>query len=218
MSNIVYDVVEDYIRETLEQNTGQIREMELYAEENSVPIIHKEVAELLKVILKIHRPKRILEIGCAIGYSSILFSSILDNDVEIITTERNPVMLEKAVENIKKAGLEDKIKILVGDAQETLKDIDGEFDMIFIDAAKGQYKMFFDKVIDKLKVDGLVISDNILYKGMIASDDLVVRRKKTIVKRMRDYLDYICQSDYLDTSIIPIGDGLAISYKKSESK
>ena len=216
MSNIVYDVVEDYIRETLEQNTGQIREMELYAEENSVPIIHKEVAELLKVILKIHRPKRILEIGCAIGYSSILFSSILDNDVEIITTERNPVMLEKAVENIKKAGLEDKIKILVGDAQETLKD--GEFDMIFIDAAKGQYKMFFDMVIDKLKVDGLVISDNILYKGMIASDDLVVRRKKTIVKRMRDYLDYICQSDYLDTSIIPIGDGLAISYKKSESK
>lgn len=218
MSNIVYDVVEDYIRETLEQNTGQIREMELYAEENSVPIIHKEVAELLKVILKIHRPKRILEIGCAIGYSSILFSSILDNDVEIITTERNPVMLEKAVENIKKAGLEDKIKILVGDAQETLKDIDGEFDMIFIDAAKGQYKMFFDMVIDKLKVDGLVISDNILYKGMIASDDLVVRRKKTIVKRMRDYLDYICQSDYLYTSIIPIGDGLAISYKKSESK
>ena len=218
MSNIVYDVVEDYIRETLEQNTGQIREMELYAEENSVPIIHKEVAELLKVILKIHRPKRILEIGCAIGYSSILFSSILDNDVEIITTERNPVMLEKAVENIKKAGLEDKIKILVGDAQETLKDIDGEFDMIFIDAAKGQYKMFFDMVIDKLKVDGLVISDNILYKGMIASDDLVVRRKKTIVKRMRDYLDYICQSDYLDKSIIPIGDGLAISYKKSESK
>ncbi|WP_304205459.1 O-methyltransferase [Peptostreptococcus russellii] len=218
MSNIVYDVVEDYIRETLEQNTGQIREMELYAEENSVPIIHKEVAELLKVILKIHRPKRILEIGCAIGYSSILFSSILDNDVEIITTERNPVMLEKAVENIKKAGLEDKIKILVGDAQETLKDIDGKFDMIFIDAAKGQYKMFFDMVIDKLKVDGLVISDNILYKGMIASDDLVVRRKKTIVKRMRDYLDYICQSDYLDTSIIPIGDGLAISYKKSESK
>ena len=218
MSNIVYDVVEDYIRETLEQNTGQIREMELYAEENSVPIIHKEVAELLKVILKIHRPKRILEIGCAIGYSSILFSSILDNDVEIITTERNPVMLEKAVETIKKAGLEDKIKILVGDAQETLKDIDGEFDMIFIDAAKGQYKMFFDMVIDKLKVDGLVISDNILYKGMIASDDLVVRRKKTIVKRMRDYLDYICQSDYLDTSIIPIGDGLAISYKKSESK
>ena len=216
MSNIVYDVVEDYIRETLEPNTGQIREMEIYAAENSVPIIHKEVAELLKVILKIHRPKRILEIGCAIGYSSIFFASVLDNDVEIITTERNPVMLEKAQENIKKAGLEDKIKILVGDAQETLKDVEGEFDMIFIDAAKGQYKMFFDMVIDKLKVDGLVVSDNILYKGMIASDDLVVRRKKTIVKRMRDYLDYICQSDYLDSSIIPIGDGVALSYKKAE--
>ncbi len=218
MSKIVYDVVEDYIRETLEENTGQIRKMELYAEENNVPIIHKEVAELLKVILKIHKPKRILEIGCAIGYSSIFFESVLDNEVEIITTERNPVMLEKAKKNIKDAGLEDRISILEGDAQETLNTVDGKFDMIFIDAAKGQYKMFFDMVIDKLKIGGIVISDNILYKGMIASDDLVVRRKKTIVKRMRDYLDYICQSDYLDTSIIPIGDGLAISYKKSEGK
>lgn len=218
MSNIVYDVVEDYIRETLKPNTGQIREMELYAEENSVPIIHKEVAELMKVILKIHRPKRILEIGCAIGYSSIFFESVLDKNVDIITTERNPVMLEKAEANIKNAGLNDKIKILEGDAQETLKTVVGEFDIIFIDAAKGQYKMFFDMVIDKLKVGGILISDNILYKGMVASDDLVLRRKKTIVKRMRDYLDYICQSDYLETTIIPIGDGLAISYKKSECK
>lgn len=218
MSNIVYDVVEDYIRETLKPNTGQIREMELYAEENSVPIIHKEVAELMKVILKIHRPKRILEIGCAIGYSSIFFESVLDKNVDIITTERNPVMLEKAEANIKNAGLNDKIKILAGDAQETLKTVVGEFDIIFIDAAKGQYKMFFDMVIDKLKVGGILISDNILYKGMVASDDLVLRRKKTIVKRMRDYLDYICQSDYLETTIIPIGDGLAISYKKSECK
>ncbi len=218
MSKIVYDVVEDYIRETLEESKGQIRQMEVYAKENSVPIIHKEVAQLLKVMLKVHRPKRILEIGCAIGYSSIFFASTLDKDVEIITTERNPVMLERAVENIKNAGLEENIKILVGDAQETLKDVEGQFDMVFIDAAKGQYKMFYDMVIDKLKVGGLVISDNILYKGMIASDDLVVRRKKTIVKRMRDYLDYICHEEYLDTSIIPVGDGLAISYKKAERK
>lgn len=214
MSNIVNDAVEGYIRKTLRQSSGHIKEMEEYAEENSVPIIHKEVSDFIKVLLDIHKPKRILEIGCAIGYSSIFFSNALNGNVEIITTERNPVMLEKAEENIKKAGLEDKIKILVGDAQETLKYIEGNFDMIFIDAAKGQYKMFFDMVIDKLNTGGIVISDNILYKGMIASDEFVVRRKKTIVKRMRDYLDYICQVDYLDTSIIPIGDGVAISYKK----
>ena len=94
-----------------------------------MPIIHKEVSDLLKVILKIHRPKRILEIGCAIGYSSIFFASVLGGDVEIITTERNEVMIEKAKENIKRAGLEDKIIILEGDAEETLKTIGGEFDM-----------------------------------------------------------------------------------------
>ena len=216
MSNIVNDLVEDYIRKTLKMNNGLLEEMEKYAEDNSVPIIHKEVSELLKVILKIHKPKRILEIGCAIGYSSIFFADVLNNDVEIITTERNPIMLEKAYENIKKAGLSDKIKILVGDAEETLKDIDGDFDMVFIDAAKGQYKLFFDIVFDKVKNGGIVISDNILYKGMIASDDFVVKRKKTIVKRMRDYLDYICHQEFLDTSIIPIGDGVAISYKRSD--
>lgn len=218
MSNIVNDLVEEYIRETLAEKDGLLKELEDYAHENNVPIIHKEVSDLLKVILKIHRPKRILEIGCAIGYSSIFFASVLGGDVEIITTERNEVMIEKAKENIKIAGLEDKITILEGDAEETLKTIDGEFDMIFIDAAKGQYQLFFDLVIDRLKKGGLVVSDNILYKGMVAHDDFVVRRKKTIVKRMRNYLDYICTCDYLSTSLIPIGDGVALSYKEGERK
>ena len=214
MSNIVNDLVEDYIRNILKENKSLILEMEEYAKENSVPIIHKEVAELLRFILDIHKPKRILEIGCAIGYSSIFFATVLGGDVEIITTERNPVMLEKAYENIEKAGLKDKIKILVGDAAQTLKDLYGEFDMIFIDAAKCQYKMFYDMVTPQLKKGGIVISDNILYKGMIASDDFVVRRKRTIVKRMREYLDYICSLEDVDTSILPVGDGVALSYKK----
>jgi len=214
MSNIVNDLVEEYIRNTLKENKELILEMEEYARENSVPIIHKEVAELLRFVLDIHKPRRILEIGCAIGYSSIFFATVLGGDVEIITTERNPIMLEKAYENIEKAGLKDKIKILVGDATQTLKDIDGEFDMIFIDAAKGQYKMFYDMVTPHLRKGGIVVSDNILYKGMIASDEFVVRRKKTIVKRMREYLDYICSLEDVDTSILPVGDGVALSYKK----
>lgn len=213
MSNIVNDKVENYIRETLKPSQGLLRDLELYAEENSVPIIHKEVADLLRVILKLKMPKKILELGCAIGYSSLFFADVLDGDVEIVTTERNPIMLERAQDNIKKAGMEDRIKILVGDAEETLKDLEGTFDMIFIDAAKGHYKMFFDMLIGKLNHGGIVISDNILYKGMIASDDYVVRRKKTIVKRMRTYLDYICDLEGISTSLIPIGDGLAISYK-----
>lgn len=213
MGNIVNNLVEDYIRNTLKDKEGLLRELEIYAAENNVPIVHKEVSDLLKVILKVQKPKRILEVGCAIGYSSILFASSLDGDVEIITVERNEKMIEKAKENIKRAGLENKITILEGDAEEHLKAVDGEFDMIFLDAAKGQYKLFYDMVIDKLKINGLLISDNILYKGMVAHDDFVIRRKKTIVKRMRNYLDYICTCDYLDTSLIPIGDGVALSYK-----
>lgn len=214
MSNIVNGVVEEYIRATLKQNSGHISDMEEYAKENSVPIIHKEVGELLKVILDIKKPKRILEIGCAIGYSSIFFSNVLNNEVDIITTERNPIMIEQAEKNIKRANLEDRIKILIGDAEETLENLEGKFDMVFIDAAKGQYKLFFDMVFDKVNTGGVIVSDNILYKGMIASDEFVVKRKKTIVKRMRNYLDYICNREDLDTSIIPIGDGVAISYKK----
>lgn len=214
MSNIVNNLVEEYIRETLVETKGLLRELEIYADEYNVPIIHKEVAEMLKVLLKVNKPKRILEVGCAIGYSSILFASTLGSDVEIITVERNEEMIKKAKENVKKAGFEENIKILEGNAEEILQNIEGEFDMIFLDAAKGQYKLFYDMIIDNLKTDGLLISDNILYKGMVAHDDFVVRRKKTIVKRMRNYLDYICKCDYLDTSLIPIGDGLALSYKK----
>lgn len=214
MSNIVNDLVEGYIRDTLKEKEGLLKDMEIYAEENSVPIIHKEVSELLRVLLKMQKPKRILEVGCAIGYSSIFFASTVGNDVEVITVERNEKMIEKAKNNIKLAGLENNITILEGDAEEKLSQVEGEFDVIFIDAAKGQYKLFYDMVIDKLKVGGLLISDNILYKGMVAHDDFVIRRKKTIVKRMRNYLDYICNTDYLSTSLIPIGDGVAISYKE----
>ena len=215
MSNIVNDVVEDYIRHTLKDADGLLKELEVFAEENSVPIVHKEVSDLLKVLLKMQKPQRILEVGCAIGYSSI-FATNCGDDVDITTCERNPVMIERAKENIKRAGFENNIRILEGDAVEQLKNVEGEFDMIFLDAAKGQYKLFYDLVIDKLKVGGVLISDNILYKGMIASDDLVVRRKKTIVKRMRNYLDYICNCDYLTTSLLPMGDGVAISYKDSK--
>lgn len=250
MSNIVNDSVENYIREILSENTGLLKELELYALENQVPIIHKEVAELLKVVLNIHRPKKILEIGCAIGYSSIFFVDCLGGDCQVITTERNPAMIQEAKKNIERSGFSKNIKILIGNAEETLDTIDGEFDcvktdrdcttdkinvdepdtydkkfvdslsenekfdMVFIDAAKGQYQLFFDKIFDKVKSGGLIISDNILYKGMIASDEFVVRRKKTIVKRMRSYLNFICNNDEVETSIIPIGDGLAISYKK----
>ena len=216
MSNIVNKEVERYIRETLKDKEGLLKELEEYAAEYNVPIVHKEVSDLLKVLLKVQKPKSILEVGCAIGYSSILFSTSTNGETKIITVERNEKMIEQAKMNFERSGFSNNITLLEGDAEELLKNVEGEFDMIFLDAAKGQYKLFYDLVIDKLKVGGLLISDNILYKGMIADDALVMRRKKTIVKRMRNYLDYICNCDYLSTSLIPIGDGVALSYKDKE--
>ena len=121
--------------------------------------------------------------------------------------------MKEATGYIDEAGLKDRIKIIEGSAEEVLKYVDGKFDMIFLDAAKGQYMNFLESSIDKLKSGGVLISDNVLYKGMIAADEYVVRRKKTIVKRMRTYIDHINKKDELTTCVIPIGDGVAISYK-----
>jgi predicted O-methyltransferase YrrM len=211
---ICYHYINDYIRNTIKKNTGILKELEEFASENHVPIVHPEVAKLLQVIGMTKKPVRILEIGTAIGYSSILLSGILEPGGKIDTIERYELMVERAKDNIKKAQLEDVVNIISGDALEVLKYLNKQYDIVFLDAAKGQYPEFLPECLRLLPAGGLLISDNILYKGMIANDDLVVRRKKTIVKRLRNYLDILCSSDSLETSIIPIGDGVALSYKK----
>lgn len=211
---ICYDYINEYIRETIKGNNGILSELESFAAENHVPIVHPEVARLLVVLGKMLRPSRILEVGTAIGYSAILFSTVLEPGGRIDTIDRYELMTERAKENISRAGLEDTINVIAGDALDVLRCLDKRYDLIFLDAAKGQYGEFLPECLRMLNSGGLLISDNVLYKGMIANDDLVVRRKKTIVKRMRDYLDSICRNDELETSIIPIGDGVAVSYKK----
>jgi predicted O-methyltransferase YrrM len=207
------DFINDYIRDTLRQSEGLLKELEQYAKEQHVPIITPEVAQLLIVLGRLVKPARILEVGTAIGYSAVLLAGILAPSGRIDTIERQEEMILKARENIKKAQLENTISIIAGDAEEVLRCLDKQYDMVFLDAAKGQYPEFLPECLRMLKKGGLLVSDNILYKGMIASDELVVRRKKTIVKRMRNYLDTICGTDELETSLIPIGDGVAVSYK-----
>lgn len=211
---INYEYVNEYIRNTIKPTDGILTELEKFASENHVPIVHPEVARLMLVLGNLVRPARILEVGTAIGYSAILFSTILQPGGKIDTVERYDVMVDRAKGNIKKAGLEDTINVIMGDAIEVLRCLDKQYDIVFLDAAKGQYMEFLPECLRMLRHGGLLVSDNVLYKGMVATDDLVVRRKKTIVKRMRDYLDYICRCDDLETSIIPIGDGVALSYKK----
>ena len=211
---INYDYIIEYIRDTIKANTGLLAELEQYAALNHVPIIQPEVAALMKVIGQMKQPSRILEVGTAIGYSAILFSEFLKQDGIIDTIERNEEMIELARKNIKSVGKQNTINVIAGDALDVLACLDKRYDMIFIDAAKGQYNEFFEQCKRMLVPGGLLVSDNVLYKGMIASEELVVRRKRTIVARMRDFLKTLCEDEGFETSIIPIGDGVALSYKK----
>ncbi len=218
MSNINESNIEEYIRSLIPSKDDFLKEIEKYAELNHVPIIHPEVAQLIRVLIKISKPKRILEIGTAIGYSALIMASSMEKGGSITTIEKRDDMINIAEKNIQDNGYSGMIQIIKGEAEEVLPTINDEFDFIFIDAAKGQYMEFFPYCIKNLVDGGIIVSDNVLYKGMVASDELVVRRKKTIVKRMRNYLDYITSNNDLESSVIPIGDGVAITYKKEAKK
>lgn len=214
MNYINEEYIEEYILSILPENEEYLKELELYASENHVPIIDKEVAQFLKVLLKIDKPKNILEIGTAIGYSSLIMASSTAKNCKIKTIERRLDMIELAEKNINNTDYKDKIKILHGEADEILLNLDEKFDFIFLDAAKGHYLDFFNNCTNLLESKGVIVSDNVLFRGMVASDELVIRRKKTIVKRLREYLEYISRLEGYETSIIPIGDGVALTYKE----
>ncbi|HSH35128.1 O-methyltransferase [Schnuerera sp.] len=214
MNHINEEYIEEYIRTIIPEHKGYLKEMEDYARDNHIPIVEREVAQLLKVLLKISKPKNILEIGTAIGYSALIMGGSTEEDCNITTIERRLDMVELAEENIKKTKYKNRIKILYGEANEILPTLKGKFDFIFLDAAKGQYLDFFNYCIDLLESKGIIMSDNVLFRGMVASDKLVIRRKKTIVKRLREYLKYINHLEGYESSIIPIGDGVALTYRE----
>ena len=210
--NINYEYIIRYIRDTIPSSQGFLLELEEYAKENSVPISQPESIRLTEILLKLKNPERILEIGSAIGYSAIRMA--LSSNAEITTIELSKEMADKAEENIKKMGLSNRIKVLCGDAKEVIKTLKTDFDVIFMDASKGHYMDFFNECDRLVKKGGLLISDNVLYKGMTATDDLVVRRKITIVRRLRAYLEMLKENKSYSTAIIPIGDGVALSIKE----
>lgn len=212
--NINYEYIIRYLRDTIPERTGYIKEMEQFAKENEVPISQPESIRFIEVLLKMIRAKSVLEVGSAIGYSAIRMCEA--SGAEILTIELSEEMADRAEENFKRMGLEEKIRLIRGDGVKVLKDMPGEecFDAIFVDAAKGQYMEFFPSCMRLLKKGGVLISDNVLYKGMTATDELVVRRKITIVRRLRAYLDMLNSVKGLSTAIIPIGDGVALSFKE----
>ncbi|CUP76836.1 O-methyltransferase [Clostridium baratii] len=214
MSGITYDYMEEYLRGLIGENKGVLKELEDFAKENGVPIVQKEAGKFLEFMVSMKRPLKILELGTAIGYSSILMYNAAKTNPDIVTIERSQEMIKLAKENLKKFNLEDKITIKEGDCLEILENLDEEFDLIFMDAGKGHYNHFLPHCLRLLKQDGIIIADNVLFRGMVPSDDLVKRRKITIVKRMRTYLDMVSNDENLITSVIPMGDGIAITKRR----
>ncbi|MBQ8279873.1 MAG: O-methyltransferase [Roseburia sp.] len=196
-------------------NTEELDQIEKEAIETYVPIIRKEMQSFLKMLLAIKKPMRILEVGTAIGFSSILMAEYNPADCRITTIENYEKRIPIARENFKRVGKEAQITLLEGDAAEVLKELDEPYDFIFMDAAKGQYVHFMPDVLRLLKKDGILVSDNVLQDGdIIESRYVVTRRNRTIHKRMRDYLYQLTHHEELVTSILPIGDGITVSVKK----
>ncbi|NFH99616.1 O-methyltransferase [Clostridium botulinum] len=214
MSKITYDYMEDYIRGLIPDRKGILKEIEDFAKENTVPIVQKETGVFLEFMVNMKRPLRILELGTAIGFSSILMYEAAKTNPEIITIERDEKMIEFAKLNLKKFNLEDKIKIEQGDCLEVLEKLEEPFDLIFMDAGKGHYNHFLPHCLRLLKQDGVIIADNVLFRGMVASNELVKRRRITIVKRMRTYLDMVTSDEELITTVIPMGDGIAVTKRR----
>ena len=214
MSGITYDYMEDYIRSLIPEENNKFKELEDFARDNKVPIAQKETAKFLEFIVSMKKPLKILELGTAIGYSAILMYEASGNKASITTVERDENMIKYARENFKKYNLEDRIEIIQGDCLDVLENLQGKYDLIFMDAGKGHYNHFLPNCLRLLSEDGIIVADNVLFRGMVASNDLVKRRKITIVKRMREYLELVSKDKNLITSVIPMGDGIAVTKRR----
>ena len=212
---IVDERMLDYILSLDKDESPLIRTIEQEAIRDYVPIIRKESRSLLRVLLRIKKPGRVLEVGTAIGFSAILMGECLPKDSHLTTIEKYEKRIPIARENFKRAGMEEKITLLEGDAMDVLKGMEGTYDFIFMDAAKGQYIHFLPEVLRLLAPGGILVSDNVLQDGdVVESRYAVIRRNRTIHSRMREYLWTLKHMEGLETIVLPIGDGMTVSVKE----
>ena len=214
---IVEERMRTYINSLDMGNIPFLENLEKEALEGRVPIIRKEMQSFLKMMLAAIRPGKILEVGTAVGFSTLLMCEYGPADVSITTIENYEKRIPIARENFRKAGRESQIQLLEGEAGEILAGLTGQYDLIFMDAAKGQYINWLPDVLRLMHKGSILISDNVLQEGeIIESHYLVERRNRTIYKRMREYLYELKHNPLLETSILPVGDGAAVSVKKEE--
>ena len=194
-------------------NLELLQEIKQNAIEEHIPIIMDETLEVIEKYLTNNKPKRILEIGTAVGYSAVCFSEFLAKDGKIDTIEREKDRVEEAKKNFENLELENIINIYEGDAVEILPTLDNKYDVVFIDAAKGKYPFFLKQAIRMLNTNGIIFADNILYKGYVMSD-YNKHKQRTAVRNLREYIKQVTENQELDTKILEVGDGLAVSIKK----
>ena len=212
---IIEERLSTYINSLDSGNTEFLEKLEQEAIADYVPIIRKDMQSFLKTFLAMKQPKRILEVGTAVGFSALLMCEYAGPDVQITTIENYDKRIPIARANFARAGKENQITLIEGDAQDVLKTLDGPFDFIFMDAAKGQYIHFLPDIMRVLASGGVLISDNVLQDGdIIESHFAVERRNRTIHKRMRDYLFTLTHHEQLVTSVLPVGDGITLSVKR----
>lgn len=214
---IVEERMRTYINSLDPGNTEFLENLEKDALSSGVPIIRREMQSFIKVLLAVKKPKRILEVGTAVGFSTLLMCEYGLPDLEITTIENYEKRIPVAKENFLRAGRNGQITLLEGDAGQILKELEGKYDLIFMDAAKGQYIHFFDDVLRLLAEGGILVSDNVLQDGdIIESHYAVTRRNRTIHKRMREYLYELTHNEQLTTAVLPVGDGVTVSVKKEQ--
>lgn len=212
---ITEERVNTFIQSLDTGNSPFLTELEQYALETNVPIIRPQMQSFLKVLLVMKQPKRILEVGTAIGFSALLMAEYAPEDCRITTIEKYEKRIPIARENFKKAGRQEQITLLEGDAMELLQTLEGTYDLIFMDAAKGQYIHFLPRIMQLLEKDGVLVSDNVLQDGdVMESRFAVTRRNRTIHSRMREYLYELEHHEELQTCILPVADGVTVSVKR----
>ena len=197
-------------------NKEKLQEIKQKALESHIPIIMDDTLEVIEKELKNNPPHKILEIGTAVGYSAMCFSEFLADNGKIDTIERDEKRIEEAKKNIKNVGVEDKINIYGGDAVEILPTLNGKYDMVFIDAAKGKYPFFLKEALRMPDKNGIIFADNILYKGYVMSD-YNKHKQRTAVRNLREYIKEVSENPNLETEILEVGDGLAISRIKQNN-
>lgn len=213
-NRVDYSYINAFISGLIKLNDPLLTEMKEYAESRHIPIVVPETARFIEMICAIAKPRRVLEIGTAIGFSSIIIAKALDSECIIDTVEVDADMASTAAFYIRKAGLDKVIRIINGEALDVLQCLDKPYDLIFLDAAKGQYPQFLPHCLRLINVNGILLSDNVLYGGLVAKHGTVEHKHRTIANRLREYLEELFSADNLITTVVPIGDGIAVSYRK----